>query len=156
MKKSILLFLLLVFNYSIYSQTLSLVNTDHMVPINYGDTILVVDSANVSEMILYVRVTNNAADTSVVFCKKKYINTIVPGSDNVFCWGGGCWPSNMFVSPDPEKIASGETSTAFATVFGNTVGYGLRPFLNADQSHQFVLRRRATNPNRPRPAISMA
>ena len=110
MKKLILVtYLLSVVVFFGYSQSLSLINEGNPVP-NNGE--LIFTGEPTSEVIeSHIGVTNNSSDTLNVLCKKVEIS-LIPGSENTFCWDA-CYPPNIYVSLGPLAIAPGETNTAF-------------------------------------------
>lgn len=62
--------------------------------------------APVEPRFYVVNTTGNAVD---VFVKKVYLN--VPSETiNQFCWAGGCWTPNTFVSPGSQQIAAYDTT----------------------------------------------
>jgi len=72
-------------------------------------TIIMDGIANNNEMIIDIIVTNNAGAELLVKAKKVE-NSIVPGSENTFCWAGLCYPPWIFVSPGVDTIPSGAST----------------------------------------------
>lgn len=145
MKKNILFFLFLIASYSVFSQTLSLVNTNHMATINYGDTIFVEDSANVSEMVVSIHVTNTDSILHKIYCRKQIIDTVA-NTTNTFCWAGTCYPPAVLIS-NGQDIGAGETNTEFSAHyepwgFGGTtiLKYTFTIFHNTTDSAWFYVK----------------
>jgi len=65
------------------------------------------DSGQYSTIYCYLHVTNNSASNMDVMVKKTEIS-ILPGSENSFCWGS-CYIPTVFVSPTPITIIAGQT-----------------------------------------------
>ena len=89
------LLLILIFNFSYYenlqAQSLELIG-DSYVSGNPGIPI--------ASHIIVKNTTSNSLD---VRCQKNIIDTAA-GTQNYFCWGMTCWPSSVYVSPDPDGI----------------------------------------------------
>lgn len=88
-------------------------------------------------IVAYMGVTNNYTDTMQVMCKKVEIS-IVPGSQNTFCWDN-CYPPNIYVSLSSLKIGPGETNTQFTGDY--------EPLTHAGQSIIRYVYFDETNPN---------
>ena len=54
----------------------------------------------IASYIIVKNITSNSLD---VRCQKNIIDTTA-GTQNYFCWGTTCWPSSVYVSPDPAGI----------------------------------------------------
>ena len=89
------LLLILIFNFSSYenlqAQSLELIG-DSYVSGNPGIPIA-----------SYIIVKNTTSNSLDVRCQKNIIDTAA-GTQNYFCWGMTCWPSSVYVSPDPDGI----------------------------------------------------
>ncbi|MBC8314425.1 MAG: T9SS type A sorting domain-containing protein [Bacteroidales bacterium] len=111
MKKLLLsVYLLSMVAFFGYSQSLSLDHEGTPVP-NNGNVIYPGEPSS-ALIEAHIGVTNNSAATLDVMCKKVEIS-LIPGSNNTFCWGGLCYDTLIYVSLDPEVIAPGETNTMF-------------------------------------------
>jgi hypothetical protein len=111
MKKALLLLtIVLIAGFSVFSQNLTLSDGAHNVP--NGDTIMVAGDVT-STLFCHINVINNAGVALSVKCIRTNV-VVVPGSTNTFCWGGSCWDTSYYISPDPTIIAAGETSTEFS------------------------------------------
>lgn len=64
----------------------------------------------VGQVIGQVYVTNTGEDPISVKVKK-IENFMVEGAESMICWGGNCFPPDVFVSPVAETIEPGETNT---------------------------------------------
>ena len=108
-KTSILSFLLVfVFHFSFYenikAQSIELI----------GDTYVSGNpSIPVASYIIVKNLTSNSLD---VRCQKNIIDTAV-GTQNYFCWGINCWPSSVYISPDPDGIRTIPAGFADSTNF---------------------------------------
>lgn len=89
------LLLILIFNFSSFenlqAQSLELIG-DSYVSGNPGIPIA-----------SYIIVKNTTSNSLDVRCQKNIIDTAA-GTQNYFCWGMTCWPSSVYVSPDPDGI----------------------------------------------------
>lgn len=89
------LMLILIFNFSSFenlqAQSLELIG-DSYVSGNPGIPIA-----------SYIIVKNTTSNSLDVRCQKNIIDTAA-GTQNYFCWGMTCWPSSVYVSPDPDGI----------------------------------------------------
>jgi hypothetical protein len=89
------LLLIFIFNFSSYenlqAQSLELIG-DSYVSGNPGIPIA-----------SYIIVKNTTSNSLDVRCQKNIIDTAT-GTQNYFCWGITCWPSSVYVSPDPDGI----------------------------------------------------
>ena len=108
-KTSILSFLLaLIFQVSFYenikAQSLELIGAAYV----FGNPIVEVPS--------YIIVKNITSDSLDVRCQKNIIDT-ASGTKNRFCWGEFCWPSSVYVSPDPDGIRTIPAGFADSTNF---------------------------------------
>ena len=107
MKKIVLLVNVLIFSsIGLFSQSISLSNADG--PIANNQVIWVSGDANIP-LAAYIYVTNNTSSDLEVLVRKEEI-LIIPGSTNYFCWLQ-CYPSSVFVSPDPLVIPANSTNT---------------------------------------------
>jgi hypothetical protein len=70
-------------------------------------------SIPVASYIIVKNLTSNSLD---VRCQKNIIDTAV-GTQNYFCWGITCWPSSVYVSPDPDGIRTIPAGFADSTNF---------------------------------------
>jgi hypothetical protein len=111
MKKALLILLIILFaGWGVYSQSLTVTKGGNNVA--NGDTLTV--SGDVWTLLqLTANVTNNAADTLSIKCKKIHTSVIL-GADVSICWGGSCWDSSHYVSDDPTIINAGQTATEFS------------------------------------------
>jgi hypothetical protein len=89
-------------------QSLSLSNAEGEIPANSIVTELV--DAGTGQAVTHIYVTNNNTSTLSVLVKKveNYLETDMQCS---ICWAGNCYPPNVFVSPNAEDLAPGETNT---------------------------------------------
>ena len=143
MKRHLLVAILSILSFVGFSQTLELSYGSHSTIINYGDTIIAEDSANVGEIIAAINVKNLDVSSHDIFCKKEYIDT-VPGTYNYFCWGGSCLPPYVFSTTTATTIESGATSTEFSAHYqpnsngGITIVKYTFSVLHGDSAHFFV------------------
>ena len=105
MRPLVIILISILFLQNLNSQSLTLSDSNGDIPNNsdvnyYGGPDDLLTS--------YVFVTNNSAISIDVKVKKVELD-IVPGSINYFCWGM-CFPPEVYVSPYPISIASGETN----------------------------------------------
>jgi len=70
------------------------------------------------EIVSYLTVTNNSAQSLDVICAKNVISQPQDG-DNYFCWGGACYSSSTMISPDFTTIAPGQSTTEFQGHFSS-------------------------------------
>lgn len=91
-----------------FSQSLSLSYEGNT--LEPSSTIIMDGIANNNEMIIDIIVTNNAA-VELLVKAKKVENSIVPESENTFCWAGLCYPPWIFVSPGVDTIPSGGSTS---------------------------------------------
>ncbi|MDP4281473.1 MAG: T9SS type A sorting domain-containing protein [Bacteroidota bacterium] len=111
--KKIFLFLFLaeMLSVSAGSQSLTLSNSEGVVPNN--STITPHGNSGTDEFIVYAYVTNNAAVPLTVKVKKVELH-LTPGTVNTFCWGL-CYNPDVYVSLQAIKIDPGKTdSTDFS------------------------------------------
>lgn len=113
MKKVFLPLIFTFLGFSVFSQVFEFSYGSHSTLLNYGDTIFVEDSANVSELVAYVNVKNTDVSNHDVFCRKDYIY-LVSNTNNTFCWAGTCYPENINVSPASLRINAGQTVPDFS------------------------------------------
>ena len=73
--------------------------------------------------IIVKNITSNSLD---VMCEKIIIDT-ASGTQNYFCWGTSCWPSNIYVSPIPAGVrtipagySDSSNFTGYYDAFGNS------------------------------------
>ncbi|HBG70719.1 MAG: hypothetical protein A2W93_04575 [Bacteroidetes bacterium GWF2_43_63] len=71
------------------------------------------DSANSKSIFSNIDITNSSASHIEVLVKKTEVS-VVPGSENSFCWGT-CLPSNVFLSTTPILIGSRTTNKSSFT-----------------------------------------
>lgn len=115
MKKILLSFTLVGFLALLgFAQNLSLSDDGGAVPNNSNR----VFSGTPSTQTIYahMNITNNSAGSIEVFVKKVIIDTVT-GTVNMFCWAGGCYPPETFVSPNAQPIAAGATNNEFSGDF---------------------------------------
>lgn len=111
MKKALLfLAILITAGLGVFAQNISLSDGAHAVA--NGDTITVAGDLT-STLFCHINVTNNSAATMNIKCLRTNID-VIPGSTNQLCWGGQCWAVSVDLSPDPEIINAGATSTGFS------------------------------------------
>ena len=109
MKKILLSFVLsgLLLGVAI-GQSLSLSNAEGDITANSVFTELVDPATGQYNTHLYV--TNNSSSTLSVLVKK--VEHYLEGDMQIsICWAGNCYPPNVFVSPNAEEMAPGETNT---------------------------------------------
>lgn len=92
-----------------YSQSLSLIYDGSPVPNNSALTFTGEPSTPV--IVATVGVKNNNTGSLNIMCKKVEIS-LVPESQNTFCWDN-CYPPNVYVSLGSVPIGPGETSIVF-------------------------------------------
>lgn len=90
-----------------FSQSLSLVYEGNPIPAN--EEIVFEGLANGNVMAFFVQVQNNSSNSMDVLVKKVE-NFLAPGTSNSFCWGGMCYPPNVYVSPNATTIPGGGIS----------------------------------------------
>ncbi len=112
MKKFILSVTFVIIGFSVFSQSLQLSYGSHNTPLNYGDTLIVEDSAYFSEIVAGVNVKNNSAGSLNIFCRKRVVYS-VPGTENFFCWSGACLPPTAMVSSSAFAMAPGASTSEF-------------------------------------------
>jgi hypothetical protein len=64
----------------------------------------------------YITVKNLTSNSLDVRCQKNIIDTTT-GTQNYFCWGINCWPSSVYISPDPDGIRTIPAGFADSTNF---------------------------------------
>jgi hypothetical protein len=111
MKKN-LLFLCIAVLLSVYGLSQSLTLSNAGGPIVSNSTIVQPGTPDSSELITYLNVKNTGSSTLQVVCKKQEIK-MLDSTESTICWAGGCYPSNVFVSPNAQAMAAGETNTEF-------------------------------------------
>ena len=112
------LILTLIFQISIFSNSLSAQSLDLTGDANvYGNP-----GIPIASHIIVKNITSSAID---VMCEKIIIDTAA-GTENQFCWGTSCWPSNIYVSPIPAGVrtipagyADSSNFTAYYDAFGS-------------------------------------
>jgi hypothetical protein len=116
MKKVILSLCFVIIGLSVFSQSLrfSVGSGSHCTLLNYGDTVIVQDSAHFGEIIAGVNVKNTSSNSLNVICRKRYVYN-VPGTENYFCWAGGCFQPSTMVSPSAFAMAAGDSTTEFTS-----------------------------------------
>lgn len=100
-----LLTLLLAFGSMAMAQSLSIARIDTSSCKNSN-------ANSTDELIGYLDITNNSADTLDILCKRIDKNYNGLTDSNAICWGGQCWLPSVSVSPLPETLAPGQTSAA--------------------------------------------
>jgi hypothetical protein len=90
-----------------YAQNLSLVYEGNPIPAN--QEIMFEGLANGNLMVFEVQVQNNSSNSMDVLVKKVE-NYLAEGTTNSFCWGGMCYPPNVYVSPNATTIPGGGIS----------------------------------------------
>jgi hypothetical protein len=107
--KKILVFSIAVLMASVmaYAQNLSLVYEGNPIPAN--QEIMFEGLANGNLMVFEVQVQNNSSNSMDVLVKKVE-NYLAEGTTNSFCWGGMCYPPNVYVSPNATTIPGGGIS----------------------------------------------
>jgi hypothetical protein len=88
-----------------------------------GDTVTVVCGDVVNTFTCHIDVTNHAATALSVKCLRTNIN-VVSGSTNSICWGGGCWPVNVSLSPTPAVMNPDTTQSDFQGDYKANGNYG--------------------------------
>jgi hypothetical protein len=111
--------LLLMIQISVYSQSLSL--SDSQGPIPNNSTVTPHGTSSDDEIVAYAFVTNNSAAAIPVKVKKVEIH-LTEGTTNTFCWGL-CYPPNIYVSE--EAITIGPGSTNFNDFSGHLAPNGI-------------------------------
>jgi len=107
MKKLLLIvYLLGIFAYVGYSQSLTLSNESG--PVANGSTVNVTGLPTDDEIVVELNVTNTTSTAIPVMCKKVE-TSMVPGTASLFCWGL-CFAPNVYVSPDPITIEGNTTN----------------------------------------------
>ena len=107
MKKLLFIVNVLIFTSLIsFSQSLSLSNDEG--PISNNQVVWVNGDMDLPLAAL-IYVTNNTGNDIEVKVKKTELQ-LVPGSSNYFCWAL-CYPSNVYVSPDPLIISANSTNS---------------------------------------------
>ena len=91
-----------------YSQ-MSLSLSDSTGPLANNATIHRYGTPTSDEIVAYVYVKNNTANSVPVIVKKVVIDTVV-GSYNMFCWGM-CFAPNVYISPAAISIDAGRTDS---------------------------------------------
>tara|TARA_B100000965_G_scaffold387426_1_gene390749 strand:- start:28 stop:747 length:720 start_codon:yes stop_codon:yes gene_type:complete len=79
----------------------------------------------IASYIIVKNITSNSLD---VRCQKNIIDTTA-GTQNYFCWGTTCWPSTVYVSPDPagiRTIAAGYSDSTNFTGYYDAFGKQVR------------------------------
>lgn len=92
---------------SVNAQSLSL--SHEGTPLEPSEEITVYGETGSSLIIVYIDVTNNSSSEMGVLVKK-IENYLVEDSENTFCWGGLCYPPNVYVSPNHSIIGAGMTN----------------------------------------------
>ncbi len=111
MKKTLLILgIVLTTGLSVFAQNLTLSDGAHNVA--NGDTVTVAGDI-ASTLFCHINVVNNGTVSLSVKCLRTDID-VVPGSTNQICWGGQCWGTTVYLSPDPTIIAAGATVTEFS------------------------------------------
>ena len=82
------------------------------VQMNNGDTIVMVSTSAHADLIIGMDVTNVGSTDMNVHAKKTELS-IVPNSENYFCWVS-CYQPHIFVSPSPMQIIKGDTIKIFS------------------------------------------
>jgi hypothetical protein len=93
-----------------FSQSLSLSNASG--PIVANSVVVQAGTPDSVELITYFNVKNTSGAAMDVMCKKVEFN-MLDSTEITMCWGGGCYPSNTYISPNPSTIGAGETNTEF-------------------------------------------
>ncbi|MEI7897538.1 MAG: T9SS type A sorting domain-containing protein [bacterium] len=118
MKKLILTACLLtgILSYG-YSQSLTLSDIDGVIDQNA----IIVQSGTPDsvELITYFNVKNIGTKTISVLCKKTHL-AMLDSTEITMCWAGGCYPSNINVSPNAQSIEAGQTITDFVGHYTQT------------------------------------
>jgi hypothetical protein len=120
-----------------FSQSLSLVYEGDPIPAN--QEIIFEGLANGNLMVFEVQVTNNSANTLDVLAKK-IENYLAPETSNSFCWGGQCYPPNIYISLSSAIILPGETTAigAFTGDYdpGTIIGQSSISYVFFDSSNE--------------------
>ncbi|MBN1338117.1 MAG: T9SS type A sorting domain-containing protein [Bacteroidales bacterium] len=108
MKKAILLLgTSLLIAFSLYSQNLSLsTEAGNLAP---NEVVYMHSEPTGGLLVSHVYVTNNGTEALSVKVKK-IENYLVEGAFTSICWGGNCFPPEVYVSPTSEIIGPGETN----------------------------------------------
>jgi hypothetical protein len=93
-----------------YSQSLSLSNMHGAIEPN--STIIQAGTPDSVELITYLNVKNMGNLSMNVLCKKVELK-MHDSTEITMCWAGNCYPSNVFVSPNAQLMAPGQTITDF-------------------------------------------
>lgn len=107
MRKLLYLISFLAFSFSASAQNLSLSYAGGALS-NNGNIYVYADSGYYNTMESHVYVTNNSS-SSISVKVKKFEVTVIPGSENSFCWET-CYIPTVFVSPTALDIAAGATN----------------------------------------------
>ncbi len=111
MKRQLLfIFLFFMSGFVGFSQSLTLSNSHGAVEPNA--VIIQAGTPDSVELVTYLNVKNVGSTTLSVLCKKVQFS-MLDSTEITMCWGGSCYPANVFVSPNPSVIAAGETNTEF-------------------------------------------
>jgi len=114
MKKFIVLFLFIGMIIGAEAQSLQLLD-DHNTVIE--DSVLTLYSdPGTAETDCYLHVKNLAGQFVVVKAKKIIVEDL-EGTQNMFCWGGMCYPPEVFVSPLADTIEPGTINDSFHGTF---------------------------------------
>ena len=79
----------------------------------------------------HIIVKNTTSDSLDVRCQKNIIDTTA-GTQNYFCWGNTCWPSSVYISPDPAGIRiipGGYADSTNFTGYYDAFGKGARAII---------------------------
>ncbi len=90
-----------------FNQNLSLSDANGHIANN--GTVLIEGDVN-STLVSYIYVTNKSVSSINVGVKKEYIS-VIPGTENSFCWGN-CFDSSVYISPITIPIAAGATNSS--------------------------------------------
>ena len=111
MKKILLLTAIAYFStLGLYAQSLQLSNNYGIV--NNGDTIVMVSTDVDHIFAVYIDVENTGNNLIYVKAKKTEIS-IVPGSENYFCWGS-CYDPSVYVSIDSVSMSHSDVNKSFS------------------------------------------
>ena len=91
-----------------FAQSLSLSHEGTVLEPN--EELTITGTANSTEMIIELDVTNNGS-TALDVLVKKVENYLIAGSENTFCWAGLCFAPFVYVSPYSVNIGPGITHT---------------------------------------------
>lgn len=109
MKKIFFISLFVAISISSFAQNLSLSYPGGV--ISDGGSVVFSTPANVAitsgQKVIFVH--NNGAADATVICTKEIIDTIA-GTENAFCWGGGCYTPAVITSPSSALIAAGDST----------------------------------------------